>query len=321
MLSAQTSELIRDEIVEIVSLADLGTGLRTSVLDALGGKTRVLPEGKPNLCSALILRSHVCAGGKDVSEVVPVVAAMEMLLAAYDVVDDLEDDELPLPDNRRDLGQILETVCSLLMLCHTSIGRLSSADMPPARVLRLYQVIDKLGADALGGQSLDMAFELLTDVSVESALNASSLKSASLVRCAAELGAAAGTGDEDTIRLHAHFGWHFGLVLQLMNDISAVWPGGSKKSDLRLKKKTLPMAFALNLTEMGKDHQHSRIVKRYFDGDTAVSEDDVKFALWRCGAIHYTWIVAGTAKARAGAIVRMLDQSRCNTTELVELLN
>ncbi|MCH7736556.1 MAG: polyprenyl synthetase family protein [Chloroflexi bacterium] len=247
-------------------------------------------------------------------------AAMEMLLGAYDVVDDLEDDEVPLPENRRDLGHILETVASLLMLCHTAVGRSSDSGMPPVRVLRLYKIIDKLSVDALRGQNMDMAFELRSDVPVKEALNASSLKSASLVRCAAELGAAAGTGDEDVIRLHAHFGWHFGLVLQLMNDVSAVWPGGPQKSDLRLKKKTLPIAFALSLAEDNTDRQHSKVVKRYFGGDRSTSEDDVKMALWRCGAIHYTWIVAAKAKASAATISRFLEQSGENTPKMSELL-
>jgi geranylgeranyl pyrophosphate synthase len=320
MLSVQTSESIRSEIVEIIHSADLGAGLQKSVLDALGSKTRVLPEGKPNLCSALIIRSHESAGGRDTSEIRPVVAAMEMLLAAYDVVDDLEDDEVPIPEDRRDLGQTLETVCSLLMLCHKAIGRLSDSGMPPGRVLNLYKIIDKLGLDALRGQNMDMAFELQSDVPVEAAINASSLKSASLVRCAAELGAAAATGDEDIIRLHAHFGWHFGLVLQLMNDISAVWPGESQKSDLRLKKKTLPIAFALSLAESNGDRQHSRVVKRYYEGDRSTSEDDVKLALWRCGAIHYTWIVAAKAKASAATISRFLERSGRDTPKLSELL-
>ena len=271
MLSTQTAEAVRNEIVGIVESADLGTGLRTSVLDALGGKTRVLPEGKPNMCSALTVLSHASAGGQDLSEVVPVVAAIEMLIAAGDVVDDLQDDELPLPEHRRDLGQTMETVCSLLMLCHTAIGRLSETDMPPTRVLRLYKIIDKLAVDALRGQALDMAFESQSEVSVEAALNATSLKSASSVRCAAELGATAGTGDEDTVLLHARFGWHFGMTLQLMNDIQAVWPGGTPKSDLRLKKKTLPVAFALNLTDDGETQRHSKTVKQYYEGDSSTS--------------------------------------------------
>jgi len=320
MLSAQTSKSIRSEIIEIVDSADLGAGLRNSVLDALSSKTRVLPEGKPNLCSALMIRSHESAGGGDSSEIIPVVAAMEMLLAAGDILDDLEDDEVPLPANRRDLGQVLETVCSLLMLCHTAIGRLSDSGMPPIRVLRLYKVIDKLAVDSLKGQNMDMAFESQSDVPVKDAVDATALKSASLVRCGAELGTAAATGDEDVIRLHAHFGWHFGLVLQLMNDISAVWPGGPQKSDLRLKKKTLPIAFALNLAEDNSDRQHSKIVKRYFGGDRSTSEDDVKMALWRCGAIHYTWIVAAKAKASAATISRFLDQSGRDTPKMSELL-
>jgi geranylgeranyl pyrophosphate synthase len=286
--------------------------LEDAVLEALGGPTRVLPEGKPNLCAALTYLSYCSAAREESLRVVPAVAAMEMLMAAGDLMDDIQDGEAALPQDRRSLGITLETVSCLLMLCHSAIIRLQT-NLPPARVLRGLAAFDALGLDALRGQTLDMDMETRPDVSVEDSLYASRLKSASLTRCAAELGATLGTDNVVEIGLHAQFGWHFGLMMQLMNDIVAVWPGGPNKSDLRLRKKTLPVAFALNLPQ--ESSRHVRLVQSFYESPKAhaASEEEVKLSLWRCGAIHFTWIVAAREKAKAEGIVR--TQSECTEVE------
>ena len=128
------------------------------------------------------------------------------------------------------------------------------------------------------------------------------------MRCASELGACIGTEDEELIDLHARMGWHMGLVAQLMNDIEAIWPEGKDKSDLRLRKKTLPIAYALNIFE--ETDQYSRTIHSYFENDppSGISENDVKWALWKSEAIHYTWMVAASEKSKAQKIRRMLSE-------------
>lgn len=97
LLSREITQLIRDEILGVVRSAKLGQTLEDSVLTALSGPTRVLPEGKTNLCSALTFLSHSSAAQKASCRVVPAIAAMEFLVAAGDVVDDIEDDDVPTP--------------------------------------------------------------------------------------------------------------------------------------------------------------------------------------------------------------------------------
>ena len=64
LLSREITQLIRDEILGVVRSAKLGQTLEDSVLTALSGPTRVLPEGKTNLCSALTFLSHSSAAQK-----------------------------------------------------------------------------------------------------------------------------------------------------------------------------------------------------------------------------------------------------------------
>ena len=97
LLSREITQLIRDETLGVVRSAKLGQTLEDSVLTALSGPTRVLPEGKTNLCSAPTFLSHSSAAQKASCRVVPAIAAMEFLVAAGDVVDDIEDDDVPTP--------------------------------------------------------------------------------------------------------------------------------------------------------------------------------------------------------------------------------
>ena len=321
MLPVEVTGSAKADILGIVRAAHLSRTSEGAVLDALGGRSRVLPEGKPSPCAALTFLSFSSAAGDESLQATPAVAAMEMLMAAGDLIDDIQDGEAGLPDDRHSLGQVLEIVSLLLMLAHRAIGSLAEKGVPASRVLTGLRVFDTLGVDALRGQTLDMDLETRQDVSIEDSIAASRLKSASLTRCAAELGASLGTDDAGEIERYGQFGWHFGLLMQLMNDVAAVWPGAREKSDLRLRKKTLPITFALNLPRGSSRHAH--VIQSYYEsnGTPRSSELEVKWALWSCGAIHYAWIVAAREKAKAQEIGRTLAGSSLGTWPLTRLLN
>jgi hypothetical protein len=100
------SDAIGDEILGSIRRLKLSELSETSVIKALGGRSRVLPEGKPTPCAAMTYLAYISAGGESPEEVVPVAAAMEMLMAAYDVIDDIQDDEEPLPADRHAFGRL-----------------------------------------------------------------------------------------------------------------------------------------------------------------------------------------------------------------------
>jgi geranylgeranyl pyrophosphate synthase len=321
LLPACITRQVGDEILKFIREADLGEQLEDALIKALSGPTRVLPEGKTNLCAALTFLAYSSAAREESLRVTPAIVAMEMLLAASDVIDDIEDDEADHPSDRFSMGRTLKAVSSLLMLSHEAVGQLNERGMPAGRVVKALRVFDTLGVDALRGQIRDLELEGRSDVTLEESLNASRLKAASLVRCAAELGACLGTDDENEVGLYAQYGWHLGLAIQLMNDVAAVWPGGPDKSDIRLRKKTLPVAYALSVP--GNSNSSANIVRSYYCAETgqSISEDAVKLALWHCGAIHYTWIVAAREKARALAIGRTLSERTSSGWAVAGLLN
>src|SRR5437764_3087336 len=100
------------------------------------------------------------------------------------------------------------------------------------------------------GQSLDIEFEQRDDVTMEECLAMAGGKTATLLRCACELGAVHGGGTPGRVAALKRFGWHLGVAFQLMDDLLGIWgdprmTGKPALSDLRAGKKTVPVVAAL----------------------------------------------------------------------------
>lgn len=100
------------------------------------------------------------------------------------------------------------------------------------------------------GQVQDLAFETRHEVTLDECLDMAGGKTGSLLAASAAIGATlAGASDEVTAALNT-FGSQFGLAFQLVDDVLGIWgdPATTGKpiySDLRSRKKSLPVAFAL----------------------------------------------------------------------------
>jgi geranylgeranyl diphosphate synthase type I len=123
-------------------------------------------------------------------------------------------------------------------------------DGPPLSL----QGVERLDAALLrlvDGQAADTAFESRTDVSLPECLTMAGDKTGALFAASCELGAlAAGAAPERVWQLR-QFGEHLGLAFQLVDDILGIWgdPESTGKpvlSDLRARKKSLPVVAALN---------------------------------------------------------------------------
>ncbi len=303
-------DLVAKHVSCSVEDAGLSAELRQLLVERLKSPGRLLSPKKGYLPIALTLLAFATVSQREPKEIAPAAAAIELLMAAGDLIDDVQDAEGPDLSKATTSGELLEALAVLLMLCHQCFSELPGCGVPVSRVLRAVQVFDRQGLLALRGQDMDIRLERTHQVSIELALECTRLKSASLMRCAAEVGAVLATDDEEIIDMLASFGWHFGTVAQLMNDIQAVWPGSSGKSDLRLRKKTLPVVFSLS--DQALSQESREIVRRYYDspdGD-GISEAEVKQAIWYCGGIHYAWYIAAEEKERARALAQKLSDLR-----------
>ncbi len=116
---------------------------------------------------------------------------------------------------------------------------------------RAAEELNQAVAEMIEGQSQDLSFEAQMDVSTEECLAMSSRKTAALFSAAAALGAILGSADEHRIETLRRFGRHLGLAFQAVDDVLGIWgdpvlTGKPAASDLRQRKKSIPVAHALS---------------------------------------------------------------------------
>ena len=100
------------------------------------------------------------------------------------------------------------------------------------------------------GQYLDLDFEGRTDISTADYLDMISRKTGALLRCAMQLGALAGNGEARAVQALAECGQYLGTVFQIRDGYLGIWgyeeeTGKSAGNDLRRKKNSLPLVYAL----------------------------------------------------------------------------
>ncbi|MEV7007476.1 polyprenyl synthetase family protein [Streptosporangium sp. NPDC051022] len=102
----------------------------------------------------------------------------------------------------------------------------------------------------IAGQALDMEFERRHDVTLDECRRMATRKTGDLIACACSIGARTADAPPSTISALAAFGAELGLAFQLTDDLLGIWgnpetTGKPAGSDLRARKKTLPIVAAL----------------------------------------------------------------------------
>ena len=118
------------------------------------------------------------------------------------------------------------------------------------RVLALMRVYDETCLALCEGQFLDITFERQTDVGVDAYLEMIGKKTAALLGASVQSGAILATDDPETVEAYRRFGYDLGLAFQMADDVkgtfwSAAQSGKPKAGDVRRRKKTLPVVWAL----------------------------------------------------------------------------
>lgn len=136
-------------------------------------------------------------------------------------------------------GDAMASLAREIVLEDTSPGA-------PAAALMLERATRTL----IHGQVQDMQFESRSRVPLYECEEMSDRKTSALLAASCVIGAMmSGAPQEETTPLR-DFGRHVGLAFQLIDDVLGIWgdpqvTGKSNHSDLRAKKKSLPMAWAL----------------------------------------------------------------------------
>jgi geranylgeranyl diphosphate synthase type I len=104
----------------------------------------------------------------------------------------------------------------------------------------------------------DLAFETRCDISLEECLDMAGGKTGALMSASAAIGAVLAGAPKRTVSALTTFGAQVGLAFQLVDDVLGIWgdPAVTGKpvfSDLRSRKKSLPVSYAISHPEHGAE--------------------------------------------------------------------
>jgi len=126
------------------------------------------------------------------------------------------------------------------------------------------------------GQMADLSFERRSGVGLSECLQMARNKTGALLAAACRLGAQAGGGSDDQVDALTAFGAQLGLAFQVNDDLLGIWgdpdtTGKADYSDLRNRKKSLPVAAALAAGTVA-----SRRLEEWFASTTEPTAGDVE---------------------------------------------
>ncbi len=281
-------------------------------VEAQGGKLV-----RPTLC----LLSCEAVGG-DWRVALPAAAAVELVHNYSLIHDDIEDGD----EERRGRAtvwrvwgqpQAINAGDAMHSLARLAILRLDERGIPQKKVLRAASILDGACVELCHGQYLDISYESRFDINVDAYLEMVAGKTATLMACSLGLGALLGTEEENLIQRFRRLGHKLGLAYQMKNDVWGIWGGESSASDIKKKKKTLPVIYAL---ERAKGKEREELLRLYSKKTLNSRDVDRVVQLLRhIGAEEYTEEMAKRYYQEAAAELEGAGLSTSAKQELIEV--
>ncbi len=138
----------------------------------------------------------------------------------------------------------------------------------------LLEILSQAVSDMSEGELLQLEKSRRLDINEEIYFDIIRKKTASLIRAACVCGAKSTTDEQDKLRLVAEFGETLGLAFQIKDDIMDLTPGliGKPKiHDIKDKKLTLPLIYALDSCTEQKRNEIIRLIRSDSQNDKVVS--------------------------------------------------
>lgn len=302
------SNRLRNRVVDCVR--EIATELPANpefhalVTDLLSLPGRALAPGGHAKWLRFVAEPCVALGG-ELLAVPYTAAAVEFVLAAADVVDDIADGDWDF--RRSPLGCGVNASFALSHLAQRALDRLTPG-CTPDQLARIRFALNAGVLQACAGEDLDLRFEMRNDVGVEEAHTMTVWKSGALVAMACRMGAALATEDAEVLELVATFGSHVGVIAQLLNDNAALVPHDAvHHTDVQRRKKTLPVSFALHYAQMKPQTELLQWAESRSDVAPTACER-IASAIQELGGLHYAWVVADMHRREAFATLRTLQR-------------
>lgn len=293
---APSIEAVAERVESLLGSSPITAAYTASLTEALTLPGNILSE-TPDVRWARTLWTCCAAAGGCWEQAVPAAAAVELFMVALDVLDDEEDNEHTQLKAKLGPARALNVSTGLLLLAQECLLD-SPGGAKSARML-----LDA-GLRACSGQDADLAAVGSHPGGLDRALAITAGKSASLTTVVCRLGAFSASADEAVQELYARFGWLLGMAAQLSNDLAALHTDATGKTDIALRRPTLPLIYA---ALQGSIQARS-------------SEDDARAALWAGGAVYLTWAVAEAYRRHALRLILQLTGDPLHRDELAGLV-
>jgi len=272
------------------------------------------------------------AAGGDPKQALPAAASLEILHNFSLIHDDIEDNS----DTRRHRPtvwvvwgqpQAINVGDGMFALAYLTMGRLASVDVPPELVMRAFQAFQETCLTLTEGQFLDMSFEDRFEIEQDDYLWMIRNKTATLLATSARIGALLAGADNQTVTAFREYGDSLGMTFQIEDDILGIWgnealTGKPTASDIRQRKKSLPLVYAVRKLKEAGDKAALTQLDEIYSG-SAVSEEDVEDVLTMLdseSARGYCEELAEQYQAKAMDHLEKAGQSPDSDPEGIELL-
>ena len=215
----------------------------------------VVTRGGKRLRPLICLLACEAAGG-DPGQALPAGSAIELIHGFSLIHDDIEDGS-PLRRGRPAVWNVwgvphaVNAGDGLFVLARLALHRLADRGVPAHRCQAVSLAFDQACLALCEGQFFDMSFEGRPAVDFDQYLWMIRCKTATLLAASAQLGAMVATDDTELIGRYFAFGLNLGMFFQIQDDVLGAWgdeqvTGKSAATDIRDRKKTLPVVYALS---------------------------------------------------------------------------
>ncbi len=205
-----------------------------------------------------------CAAARgDPATALPAAAGLELLHNFSLIHDDIEDGSAtrrhrPTLWRLYGMPQACNAGDGMLSLAHLAFHRLADCGVAAPVVLTALKIFDETCLALTEGQYLDMAFEARTDVTVEEYFGMVAGKTGALLAAAPQIGALIAGAPADVVAAYRAYGAALGRAFQFQDDVLGIWgdeavTGKPAAGDILSKKKSLPVAYALNHPQVGAE--------------------------------------------------------------------
>jgi geranylgeranyl diphosphate synthase type I len=269
----------------------------------------------------LMLLSCAAVGG-DWAAALPAASGIELIHNFSLIHDDIEDHS----ETRRGrltiwkqwgIPKAINVGDACFVLSRLVSYRLRETGIPADTILDFFHTLDDACLKLTVGQQMDLEFEEIEKVSIESYLNMIHGKTSALLSAATSGGGIMAQAPPPSIQSLHSFGRHLGLAFQIRDDILGIWgkptvTGKSIEDDLRSRKKTLPVIYGLNHSK-----RFSEVWKSNLDDDQSLQS--MRQALQQCNAQQFAEENVRTHTQAALAALNSFSGKEPYSTDLIRL--